>query len=860
MTTMSTMLTTALVVLVLALSVSAQQQLRGSANLLEQSPVEIDSAHRNLQTCLDDEPSSEENPIVAMLEYQTNNAKFPLGAVGKCGDPEDGYTVEGMPASPARPVLFQRCMFGTITPNSNECHRNFNHHDLPISSTYYDTKGRPVDVYTPQTTAMVALDLFKNDDGSVDPCKPGDYTSTKGFFLYGSPKGGIDHYFPAPTIKNCRGRQGVVRFENDATRASISVHLHGAASAAPYDGWADDVTEVGHVKNYFYPNNRPTTLWYHDHSVHITSNNAYAGLAGEYIIKDCDSELENVYLPDEEHSIPFVLKDAVLQSMGDYRYDLLYDKMRDHKNNLYGDIILLNGVPWPKHPVDRRTYRLRILDVSITRPFYLKFLAVSNLGEQAWLPFWLVQTDGGNVKEMVKLYSLFNAVAERHAILVNFNPNSKAYTDLAGGDFWKHVYVVNDFGQDSKAPPSFCKTHLLARFDISETPEDVNQFRGVDHELAGDGDAPNVLQAVHTSVLGQTVPSMAHPFKALRNLIPENVIANQIARAQAGEYDRVFDFGRSGGQWTVNGCSWEDENCRIIANPSRNGYELWKLKGHGGWYHPVHIHLIDFLVLLRTGGTSDLWQDYDSLDANSGKFNTLNGLKGLRPWEEDGAKDVVHLGHGEDLWVFTQWGPHDGDFMFHCHNLVHEDSDMMVAAGLGRNDRNQLTLTQIFKADGGRQDVPLSTKDQTDEFYKFSTTQTTVDAWDNTSPETSFEENGGSPYSPQIAGEISSAMRSGMGDPAHPKGDNSEYANFTPHYLCGEVCKGLYASFYPDMNDDTSAKQMDFRAGFEETTDNPIHLNIWAVPFKPFQSATNVTFTTKLDTYTDQSCGCTATA
>ena len=53
---------------------------------------------------------------------------------------------------------------------------------------------------------------------------------------------------------------------------------------------------------------------------------------------------------------------------------------------------------------------------------------------------------------------------------------------------------------------------------------------------------------------------------------------------------------------------------------------------------------------------------------------TIGSTDGLRPWEVGAPKDVVHLGHGQDVWVLTHWGPHDGDFMFHCHNLVHEDN------------------------------------------------------------------------------------------------------------------------------------------------------------------------------------------
>jgi FtsP/CotA-like multicopper oxidase with cupredoxin domain len=36
-------------------------------------------------------------------------------------------------------------------------------------------------------------------------------------------------------------------------------------------------------------------------------------------------------------------------------------------------------------------------------------------------------------------------------------------------------------------------------------------------------------------------------------------------------------------------------------------------QGHGGWRHPIHIHLIDFLVLRRTGGDKDQWNDWDIL-------------------------------------------------------------------------------------------------------------------------------------------------------------------------------------------------------------------------------------------------------
>lgn len=199
----------------------------------------------------------DDDPVDAMLQYQQANGKFPLRPIGQCGDP-DGFDIDKQPASPARPMLFLHCMFPHPS-NNGTCLKNFNHRDLPIVDTYFDDEGRPVDAYNTLRTNTPDVDLFP---AGVDGCRPVDYVRTKGFFFYGSPDANLGYGFPAPTIKNCKGRQGLVRFENADSRAPISVHLHGAASAAPYDGWADDVTNTSWAKNYFYPNNRPTTLWY----------------------------------------------------------------------------------------------------------------------------------------------------------------------------------------------------------------------------------------------------------------------------------------------------------------------------------------------------------------------------------------------------------------------------------------------------------------------------------------------------------------------------------------------------------------------------------------------------------------------
>jgi hypothetical protein len=69
----------------------------------------------------------------------------------------------------------------------------------------------------------------------------------------------------------CKGRETVVKIANRITPnprgeyagqpVNISTHLHGAATLAPWDGWADDYTAFDEAKYYRYPNNRAATLW-----------------------------------------------------------------------------------------------------------------------------------------------------------------------------------------------------------------------------------------------------------------------------------------------------------------------------------------------------------------------------------------------------------------------------------------------------------------------------------------------------------------------------------------------------------------------------------------------------------------------
>jgi FtsP/CotA-like multicopper oxidase with cupredoxin domain len=40
-------------------------------------------------------------------------------------------------------------------------------------------------------------------------------------------------------------------------------------------------------------------------------------------------------------------------------------------------------------------------------------------------------------------------------------------------------------------------------------------------------------------------------------------------------------------------------------------------------------------------------------------------------WHAAGPSHSTDLGQGQRIYVVARFGPHRGDFMFHCHNLIH---------------------------------------------------------------------------------------------------------------------------------------------------------------------------------------------
>ncbi|KAL0636923.1 hypothetical protein Q9L58_004145 [Maublancomyces gigas] len=144
--------------------------------------------------------------------------------------------------------------------------------------------------------------------------------------------------------------------------------------------------------------------------------------------------------------------------------------------------------------------------------------------------------------------------------------------------------------------------------------------------------------------------------------LPATLVSLDLPEDKPG-FDKNFVFGVSGGQWTINKVAFSDIENRILRNVPRGTTEKWRLESGTGWSHPVHIHLVDFQIVSR-----------EKNDTSKSK-----GRDFVTPYEAAALKDVVVLGENEAVTVLAKYAPWDGVYMFHCHNTVHEDHDMMAA-------------------------------------------------------------------------------------------------------------------------------------------------------------------------------------
>ncbi|MEV4750101.1 multicopper oxidase domain-containing protein [Streptosporangium sp. NPDC049248] len=256
---------------------------------------------------------------------------------------------------------------------------------------------------------------------------------------------GFDGTFPGPTFDLRRGGRTTVRVRNELP-VPTSTHLHGGVTPPDSDGYPTDLVVPasqgfgpppgGHTRHgtgadlsswtfhsgardYLYPlDQRAATLWYHDHRMDFTAPQVWRGLAGFLIVRD--DEDDALPLPKGERDIPLMICDRSFEEDGSFRYPSLDPSLRvtpgvedAYMEGVEGDVILVNGAPWPFLEVSATRHRLRLLNASNARRYRLE---LSPGGR-----FTQVGSDAGLLTAPVTHSAVVIAPAERFDLVVDFS-------------------------------------------------------------------------------------------------------------------------------------------------------------------------------------------------------------------------------------------------------------------------------------------------------------------------------------------------------------------------------------------------------------------------------------------------------
>ncbi|HKT50126.1 MAG TPA: multicopper oxidase domain-containing protein [Candidatus Angelobacter sp.] len=390
-----------------------------------------------------------------------------------------------------------------------------------------------------------------------------------------------------------------------------------------------------------------STHWFHDHMFTFTSQNVYKGNAAMFNIYSA-LDRGNEAIND---GVNLRLPSGTAKSWGNLEYDvnlMLAEKAWDANGQLFmdifqfdgflGDAMTVNLIYKPFFEVERRKYRFRILNASVSRFFKV---AIADANGHA-VSFLQIANDGNLFPSPVQLTQLDEqGIAERYDIVVDFSQFS------IGSKCW---FVNLCEHQDGKKPSD----DLTLSEALSGQSQDPCVGKFLEFRIVRDPAQPDQSQVPAVMIPNPDLSNI--PISRTRTFEFGSGASQPLPASDPAAY--TTGAGGQTGPWGVRvdnnqmlNASWG----RISAAPSYGTREVWTIKnGGGGWDHPIHIHFEEGVILARNGSASNV------------------------PAWEKGRKDVYRLRPGGSVTLTMQFRDWGGMFMEHCHNTVHEDNAMLV--------------------------------------------------------------------------------------------------------------------------------------------------------------------------------------
>lgn len=427
-----------------------------------------------------------------------------------------------------------------------------------------------------------------------------------------------------PIIRARQGEHVRIHFTNNLPQQTI-VHWHGLHVPTIMDGHPQYGIPSGSSYTYdFEILNRAGTHWFHPHPHMLTASQVNQGLAGLFLVSDDDEEMAE--LPSGAYDIPLVIQDRSFDANNQFIYTGV---------GLYGFIgntILVNGQANVIQPVFDQTYRLRILNGCNSR--------ILKLAWSDGTPLTVIATDGGLLA----------------------NPIQRDYVTLSSAE---RVDILVDFSQWAPGTEPVLKSLPFT----GATPASGSLPNGAEfavmtfHIAAAQHTYLPLIQQSGSQTTPSTPISLSTALSRFQRLDPADAL-------NAGT-PRPYSLYANGADWTINGRLFEMTGVaadEIFQLNTQEQLEFINIPPGGPGSnveiaHPMHLHGPHFQVISRTPPTDPT------------QYN--NWLTVKDGYTDEGWKDTILLMPGERVVIQMHFHEFTGLYLYHCHNLEHEDMGMM---------------------------------------------------------------------------------------------------------------------------------------------------------------------------------------
>jgi spore coat protein A len=433
---------------------------------------------------------------------------------------------------------------------------------------------------------------------------------------------GYDGIFPGPTIKSRSGRKVVVRYHNELP-VPVTTHLHGGRTPPESDGYPTDLI-------------LPKSGSSHTHHEHSADPIWLFHRGSKDYVYPLEQRAATLWYHD--HRMDFTGPQIWRGLAG---FHIVHDDVED-------------ALPLPK---DKKDVPLMLCDRGFGEggSFLYPSLDPSLQGKPGVKGNYMDGVLGDTILVNGVPWPFMEVSNTRYRFRILNASNARRYRlalDPGPSDGLPFVQVGSDGGL--LWAPITHRTIPIApaeRFDVVIDFSKYPLGTGVTlKNHLGNGTTSRVMRfhVVHKEKEESTVPErLSDMAERLSDMGEFKALGDSNARlTRKFSFTRAFHNGHE--VWAINGKVFDPS--RIDARPKLGSTEIWELTTDV--HHPVHIHQVHFKVLSRNGGEP--------------------------PPTDAGWKDTIDLRPLEVARVIARFDGYRGKYVFHCHNLEHEDMMMMA--------------------------------------------------------------------------------------------------------------------------------------------------------------------------------------